>query len=90
MAALLNLIGGLCGIGSLICFILVLVKMFQDKQTGLAIACILLVLLCGIGALIGFVYGWINAAKWRIQNVMLAWTACIVVGVVVNALRYAL
>ena len=75
MATLLQLIGAVCGIGSLICFILVLVQMFKREQTGLGIACIVL-LLCAIGGLIAFIYGWIKAKEWDIQNVMLAWTIC--------------
>jgi hypothetical protein len=86
MVTLLQLIGGLAGIGSLVCFILVLVKMFQNGQTGLGIACIVLVFLCGIGALVSFVYGWINADRWGIRNVMLFWTGCFVVGLVCNLL----
>jgi hypothetical protein len=84
MGPLVWLLLVLCGIGSLICFVLVLIQMFNDNQTGLGIACIVLVFVCGIGGLIGFVYGWINSAKWGIQNVMLAWTACIVGGIVLN------
>ncbi len=78
------------GIGSLICFILVLVQMFQRGQTSLGIACIVLAFCCGIGVLIGFVNGWINAKAWEIQNIMLAWTGCIVVGILIGILRVAM
>jgi hypothetical protein len=84
MIALFQLIGGLAGIGSLICFIMVLVKMFQNGQTGLGVACIVLIFLCGIGGLIAFIMGWINVDRWRIRNVMLAWTGCIIVGILCN------
>jgi hypothetical protein len=70
------------GIASLVCFVMVLVKMFQNGQTGLAIACILLLFVCGIGALVTFVMGWINSAKWNIKNIMLAWTGCWVLGII--------
>ena len=70
------------GIVSLVCFILVLVEMFRREQTGLAIACIVLALCSGIGTLIAFVYGWIKAREWSLQKVMLSWTVCFVVQLV--------
>lgn len=45
------------GIGSLICFILVVVHLFKTEQSGLAIACLVLIF-CGIGGLVAFVKGW--------------------------------
>jgi hypothetical protein len=89
MVALLNVIGFVAGIGSLVCFVLVLIQMFQRGQTGLGIACIVLLCVCGIGGLVAFVYGWINVKAWNIQNVMLAWTACIAVGIVVQLILVA-
>ena len=83
MAALLGLIAGVCGIGSLVCFILVLIKMFQNEQVALGIVCIVF---CGVGAVIAFIMGWVNASKWNIQNVMWAWTGCAVVGFIAGAL----
>lgn len=86
MISLLWLLGVVCGIGSLICFILVLIQMFQRGQTGLAIASIVLAFCCGIGELIAFVYGWMNAQAWNIQNIMMAWTACIIAGILIYVL----
>jgi hypothetical protein len=83
MLGLLQVIGGLFGIVSLVCYILVIVQMFQHGKTGLGIACLLL-LLCGVGALIAFVYGWMNASQWGIKNIMMIWTACIVVSILCN------
>jgi hypothetical protein len=62
------------GVGSLVCFVLVLVKMFQHNHTGLGIACILLLFFCGIGGLIAFIYGWVKAGEWGITNLMTIWT----------------
>ena len=74
-------------IGSLICFILVLVQMFNRGQTGLGIACIVLAFCCGIGGLVAFVYGWIKNSEWGLRNVMLVWTACIIAGFIGGALN---
>lgn len=72
----------LFGVASLVCFIVVIVKMFQNQQTGLGIVCLILAL-CGIGVLIAFIVGWMNAEKWQIKNVMLIWTAIVVINIII-------
>lgn len=68
------------GLGSLICFILVVVKMFQNGSTLLGI---LSLLLCWcVGPLVAFIMGWVKNAEWGIKNIMIAWTACIALGFV--------
>ena len=86
MIAMLALaISALGGIGSLVCFIVVVIHFFKSDQSGLGIACILL-LFCGIGALIAFVKGWIDG----LGTVMYVWTACIVLSVVANLAAQAM
>jgi hypothetical protein len=84
MAFLLMALQGLVGLGSLVCFIMVLIKMFQTGQSTMAIVCIVLAFCGGLGILIAFIMGWINAAKWAIQNVMYAWTGLVVVGILLS------
>jgi hypothetical protein len=64
-----------------VCFILVVIAMFKNNQTGLGIVC-LVGLLCGIGGLIAFIYGWIKSGEWNLKTVMLVWTAAIVIGLI--------
>ena len=80
MGIVLQGVQGLAGIASLICFILVVVAMFQRQQTGLGIACIVLLFCFGIGALIAFIYGWMKSSEWNLKNVMIIWTIAIVIG----------
>jgi hypothetical protein len=68
------------GLGSLVCFILVLIQMFQRGRTGLGIACIVLSFCCGIGGLVAFIYGWMNHRGWGLTNVMIVWTVCWIIG----------
>jgi hypothetical protein len=75
---------GLLGIGSLVCFVLVVIQMFNRGQTVLAIASIVLIFCCGIGGLIVFIVGWINATKWNIKNIMIVWTILVVIGIAMN------
>ena len=81
MAYLLMGLNAIVSIGSLVCFIMVLIKMFQSGQTGLGIACIVLVF-CVVGGLIAFIYGWMKADEWKIKNVMIAWSVCLVLGII--------
>ncbi len=71
-----------CGIGSLICYVLVLIRMFERGRVGLGITCIVLTLCCYLGGLIAFIVGWANAAEWRIRNVMVVWTCIVVIHLV--------
>jgi len=61
----------LFGLGSLICFIPVLVKLFQQKGAVHGIVG----LICGLYT---FIWGWTNTATLKNKNLMIAWTACIV------------
>ena len=81
MGAGLLVVNGLAvvlGLVSLVCFIMVLIKMFQNDQT---VAGILSICIC---PLIAFVMGWMNADKWGIKNIMLAWTGVIVGSIILN------
>ena len=80
MGVLGQILYGIGGLGTLICFILVLVQMFQRGQTILAVVCIVL-FFCGIGAIIAFIYGWIKHREWGITNIMYAWTGCWVLAI---------
>ncbi|HKP11469.1 MAG TPA: hypothetical protein VJZ91_05140 [Blastocatellia bacterium] len=59
-------------IGAIICQIIVVVKMFQNAGALQGI----IGLICGIWALI---WGWMNAGKYGLKNIMLIWTVLIIV-----------
>jgi hypothetical protein len=61
---------------SLVCFVMVLIQMFNRGEQTMGIVCIVLAFCSGIGTLIAFVYGWIKASEWGLKKVMLAWTGC--------------
>ncbi|PQO25193.1 hypothetical protein C5Y96_25135 [Blastopirellula marina] len=89
MAFLFLGLAGILGIVSLVCFILIIVKMFQNDDSTLGIICIVTIF-CGIGGLIAFVMGWINAGKYGASQLMLIWTGAIVGSVVLNIIGSAL
>jgi hypothetical protein len=62
----------------LVCLIIVVIKMIQDGQTALGIISIF----CGI---IAFIYGWVKVREWNLMPVMLVWTACIVLRIILTA-----
>ena len=74
----------LASLVSLVCFIMVLVKMFQRGDTTIGIVSLVLAICSGIGVLIAFVYGWINASRLEIRNVMIVWTIAIVASVLLT------
>jgi NhaP-type Na+/H+ or K+/H+ antiporter len=75
-------LSGIGFLGSLVCFILVVVKLFQTGQTALGIVCIVLFFCCGLGLLVGLVIGWLNAGRWRSQNLMIAYSVCMALYIV--------
>jgi hypothetical protein len=87
METLGTILAAVGGIISFVCYILVLVKMFQNGKTGLAIVCIVLFCVCGLGVLIAFIYGWVKSGEWNIRNIMLAWTVGIVLDIAGSALN---
>jgi hypothetical protein len=81
-----NILSTLAGLGGLVCFVLVLVQMFQRGQSTLGIVLIVLFFCCGIGYFATFIFGWIKNREWNIANIMYIWTACIVVGLIAYAI----
>ena len=63
---------------SLVCLIIVIKSMFNNGNTGLGIATIVLTFLCGIGSLIAFVWGWMNVGG----KVMIAWTVLTIASII--------
>ncbi|MFP2926102.1 hypothetical protein ACLESO_12950 [Pyxidicoccus sp. 3LG] len=79
MGMILGLLGILCSIGNLICFIMVVIKLFQAKGPLHGI----LGIICGLYT---FIWGWMNVDQNQNKNIMLAWTGTIVAGIVFNIL----
>lgn len=77
MATILGLLNIVVSLGSLVCFIMVLIKLFQSK----GILHGILGILC---ALYTFIWGWLNADRLGIKNIMLIWTVLFVVGIVLG------
>ena len=78
---LISLIMVAVGIGSLVCWVLVIVAAFQNEDSPLW--GVLSIVLCGLGA---FVIGWIKHQEWGIQKVMIIWSLLIVTSIVLQVL----
>lgn len=74
---MIGILSLLVALGSLICFIIVLIKLFQNEGALKGI----LGLICGLYT---FIWGWINADKYGIKNIMLIWTLLILISLVLN------
>ncbi|HEV3023912.1 MAG TPA: hypothetical protein VGX76_15660 [Pirellulales bacterium] len=90
MGMLFNVVGGVLGLAAFVCYIMVVVKMFQNGQTGLGITTIVTLFCCGIGYIIALVVGWQNADKWGIRNVMMIFSICFAASILCNALAYSM
>ena len=67
------------GLANLILFIIVLIKLFQNEGALKGI----LGLIC---SLYTFIWGWMNANRLGIRNIMLIWTALIILGIILNVI----
>ena len=76
---MLAMLAGLCGLGNLVCFVLVLLKLVPAEGPLKGI----LGIICGLYT---FIWGWMNATKFGIKNIMLAWTGLIVLSIVLNGM----
>jgi hypothetical protein len=74
---MLQILNILVTIGSIICFIIVLVKLFQNEGALQGI----LGLICSLWT---FIWGWMNAGKLGIKNLMLIWTVLILLGIILG------
>lgn len=81
-------LGSICGLAAFVCFIMVLVKMFQNGQTTMGIISIVTAC-CGIGHIIALVVGWQNADRWMIRNLMMVYTVCFIGAIVLGAIGQA-
>ena len=75
MAAL----GMVLSLGCLICLVIVLIKLFQNEGVLKGI----LGLICGLYT---FIWGWMNATKLNIKNIMIIWTILLILTIVINGM----
>ena len=75
---MLSILAMLVGLASFVCFIIVLIKQFQN---GGALHGIIGIVTCGIWTLI---WGWMNAGRLAITNLMMIWTLLIVASIILN------
>ena len=74
---MLGILGLVVWLGSIICFVIVLIKLFQDKGPLHGI----LGLICGLYTLI---WGWMNADRMGIRNIMMIWSLLILVNIILG------
>ena len=81
MSSVLSILMMLAGIGSLVCWIMVLIQMFKNAGVLHGI----LGIICGLYA---FIWGWMNNTKLNLKTIMLVWTVLIVVSLVIQGFSY--
>lgn len=78
METLMGIVLAVTGIVSIVCWIMILIKIFREN-VGLGI----LGIICGI---FPFIYGWVKVKEYDSKNVMLAWTAAWIVSLLAYTL----
>jgi len=78
IATLLWLLIVACGIVSVVCWVMVLIKIFKEN-VGLGI----LGIICGLFA---FIYGWVKVKEYDIKKVMLWWTVAFAATIVLEVI----
>jgi len=78
----MTIIYGISVLGSIICFIMVLIQLFKAKGALHGI----LGLIC---SLYTFIWGWINAKTLNLSKLMLIWTICLLVSMATGAVAAA-
>ena len=81
MEALLMVAVVIFSIGSFVCWIMVLIQMFKTQGPLHGI----LGIICGLYA---FIWGWMKATELNLKNIMLIWTGCFVVTLILQMLFY--
>jgi hypothetical protein len=66
----------IAGVASIICWIMVLIKMFSSEVLQGVLG-----LICGLWA---FIWGWMHADEYGLKTIMMVWTVCIILGIVFN------
>jgi hypothetical protein len=75
----MQILGMLLSLGCVICWIIVLIKLFQNEGALKGI----LGLICGLYT---FIWGWMNATRLSIKNIMMIWTLLIILSIIINAM----
>lgn len=86
MVAVVSILAGVTGLVALVCWVMTLVAMAQDSEKG-GVGHAVGGFFCGLYAL---VWGWQNRERLSRQNVMNAWLAAAVAGVVLNGIATAM
>jgi hypothetical protein len=76
---MLGILALLALIGSVICWIIVLIKIFQNDGALKGV----LGLICSLFA---FIWGWMNAGRLGIKNIMMAWTVLLILYAILAAM----
>jgi len=75
---MLLILAWLLNLGALICFVIVLIKQFQNAGV---VHGIIGIITCSIWT---FIWGWMNAGRLNIRNIMMIWSLILVVCIILG------
>ncbi len=62
-------------------FVLVVVKMFQHKDSAVGVLSIVMFFLMGSGQFIALIFGWMKSVDWSIKRLMVIYTLTLMLGI---------
>jgi hypothetical protein len=77
---MLLILGWILNLLALICFIIVLIKQFQNAGP---VHGIIGIITCSIWT---FIWGWMNASRLNIKNLMMIWTLILIICIILNVM----
>jgi hypothetical protein len=72
-------VGMILSLASIVCWIIVLIKLFQTEGALKGI----LGFICGLYT---FIWGWMNSSRVNIKTIMLIWTAVLLGAIIINSM----
>jgi len=66
-------------VANLVCAVIVLIKLFQNEGALKGI----LGIICGLYT---FIWGWMNAGRLNLRNIMIIWTIVLILQIILNVL----
>jgi hypothetical protein len=80
---MLYALGMIAGLGAFVCWIMVLIKQFQDSGP---LHGIIGIVTCGIWT---YIWGWIHSGRLGLRNMMLIWTGLWILGIILQGATIA-
>lgn len=71
-------------LAAFLCFVIVVVKMFQKNEPAIGVVSIVSMCIAFIGFMVTLIYGWMRAREWNIKGLMTIYTICLLGSIILG------